>query len=211
MRLVWALLLCGMTLASQAAQLSLADPWQLLAVMPQQRFASHGVELAPGEHQLLVRYEGVIPARRSSEFDETYRSSPQWLRVQIQGEGQLQILEPALADGNAMAAFAKAPQVALTGEGGQLLAQQPVPLKGFVLGTNYQVLLEEQVTLASARASNGQAVAPTTAMASTATTSASQTLPAKAGEVSEAELQQLFLQADPALRKRFVSWAIGQL
>ena len=121
MRLVWALLLSGMTLASQAAQLQLADSWQLLALMPRQSFASHGVALAPGEYQLLVRYEGVIPARSNSEFDETHHSAPQWLRLQIQGDGQLQILDPALADGKAMAAFAKAPQVTLTGEGGQLV------------------------------------------------------------------------------------------
>ncbi|WP_409420625.1 DUF2057 family protein [Pseudaeromonas sp. ZJS20] len=208
MRLVWALLLSGMTLASQAAQLQLADSWQLLALMPRQSFASHGVALAPGEYQLLVRYEGVIPARSNSEFDETHHSAPQWLRLQIQGDGQLQILDPALADGKAMAAFAKAPQVTLTGEGGQLLAQQPVPLKGFVLGTDYQALLEEQVALASARGASGQAVTATMAVAAAATPAASA---AKAGTVSEAELQQLFLQADPALRKRFVSWAIGQL
>ncbi|GAA4497217.1 DUF2057 family protein [Pseudaeromonas paramecii] len=210
MRLLWALLLSGMTLSSQAAQLRLPDSWQLLALMPRQSFASHGVALAPGEYQLLVRYEGVIPARSSSDFDETFRSQPLRVRVQILGDGQLQIMEPALADGPAMAAFAKAPRVTLTGEAGQLLDQQPVPLKGFVLGTDYQALLEEQLALAGAHLS-ASPVATTTAVAATATPSVSATVSSPAGAVSEAELQRLFLQADPALRKRFVSWAIGQL
>lgn len=216
MRLVWALLLSGMTLASQAAQLSLSESWQLLALSPRQSFASHGVSLAPGEHQLLVRYEGVIPARSSSDFDQTFRSQPQWLRVQIQGDGALQILSPALQDADAMAAFAKAPKVSLGGEGGQLLAQQPVPLKGFVLGTDYQALLEEQMALTAARTQVNQATlsAAATAPAATMAGASAGSLAATAtqgGAVSEAELQRLFLQADPALRKRFVSWAIGQL
>ncbi|MCD8548537.1 MAG: DUF2057 domain-containing protein [Aeromonadaceae bacterium] len=205
MRLVWALLCYGISLASQAAQLSLPESWQLLALVPRQSFSSHGVTLSPGEHQLLVRYQGVIPARSSSDFDETHTSGPLWLRVQIQGDGRLQLAEPSLADGQAMAAFAKAPQVTLTGEGGQLLAQQAVPHKGFVLGTNYQALLEDHLALTSARAQ------PTQAAAEPAAASAVAQAPLKAGAVSEAQLQQLFLQADPALRKRFVSWAIGQL
>ena len=91
------------------------------------------------------------------------------------------------------------------------IAQREVEINGLQLGVNYQQLLATQVTTAP------QALAPSVAPAATAVAASlsadSAPLAAASGAAGTAldrQLQQLFLQATPEQRKRFVSWAVQQ-
>ncbi|MCZ4263355.1 DUF2057 family protein, partial [Limimaricola sp. G21655-S1] len=66
--------------------------------------------------------------------------------------------------------------------------------------------------LAEYNRSGGKAVLTAVAVTTQPTaTLASGAQPVVAASELEGQLQQLFLQADPALRKRFIGWAVPQL
>lgn len=162
--------------------------------------------LADGEQQLLVRFEGVIPSRSSSENDRQVRSEPQVVRYQ--GSNQhLQLTASVPGDERGMQSYAKAPVVALQ-ENGRALAilQDVLVTSGMLLGVDWNG------KLADYNRSGGKAALTAVAVAAQpAATLAIGAQPVVAASELEGQLQQLFLQADPALRKRFIGWAVPQL
>ena len=189
-----------------AATLRLDPAWQLLAAAPEQSLSGDTVVLAPGEHHLLVRYEETLPARINGDNDETLRSEPQLLTFSV-GTQDLQLTTPPLSTDAQKRQYAKQPQVrVLAGQGREMaIAQREVKLHGLQLGVNYQQLLASQLMTASPAAMAG-ATATATAAASTSQGMTAET----AGTALDRQLQQLFLQATPEQRKRFVSWAVQQ-
>lgn len=187
-----------------AATLRLDPAWQLLAVVPEQNLIGDAVMLAPGEHHLLLRYEETLPARVNGDNDETLRSEPQLLTLSI-GTQDLQLTTPTLSSDAQKRQYAKQPQVrVLEGQGREIaIAQREVKLQGLQLGVNYQQLLASQVMTAP---SAPAAVASATAAAATLQGATAE----GAGTALDRQLQQLFLQATPEQRKRFVSWAVQQ-
>ena len=162
--------------------------------------------LADGEQQLLVRFEGVIPSRSSSENDRQVRSEPQVVRYQ--GSNQhLQLTASVPGDERGMQAYAKAPVVALQ-ENGHVLAiqQDALVTSGMLLGVDWNGKLAEYNRSGGKAALTAGVVA---APSINAVSGGSQ--PVVAASELEGQLQQLFLQADPALRKRFIGWAVPQL
>ncbi|MFM5341142.1 DUF2057 domain-containing protein [Aeromonas veronii] len=162
--------------------------------------------LADGEQQLLVRFEGVIPSRSSSENDQQVRSEPQVVRYQ--GSNQhLQLTASVPGDEQGMQAYAKAPVVALQENGRALAIQQDALVtSGMLLGVDWNGKLAEY------NRSGGKAALTVGAVATQPTaTAAGGAQPVVAASELEGQLQQLFLQADPALRKRFIGWAVPQL
>lgn len=162
--------------------------------------------LADGEQQLLVRFEGVIPSRSSSENDRQVRSEPQVVRYQ--GSNQhLQLTASVPRDERGMQAYAKAPVVALQENGRALAIQQDALVtSGMLLGVDWNGKLAEYNRSGGKAALTAGVVA---APSINAVSGGSQSVVA-ASEL-EGQLQQLFLQADPALRKRFIGWAVPQL
>ncbi|MGN5171390.1 DUF2057 domain-containing protein [Aeromonas sp. 102P] len=162
--------------------------------------------LADGEQQLLVRFEGVIPSRSSSENDRQVRSEPQVVRYQASNQ-RLQLVASVPADEQGMEAYAKSPAVALQESGRALAIQQDALVtSGILLGVDWNGKLAEY------NRSGGRAaltVGVVAAPSINAVSGGSQ--PVVAASELEGQLQQLFLQADPALRKRFISWAVPQL
>ena len=189
-----------------AATLRLDPAWQLLAAIPEQTITDDAVVLTPGEHHLLVRYEETLPARGNGDNDETLRSEPQLLTLSI-GTQDLQLTTPPLSTDAQKRQYAKQPQVrVLAGQGREMaIAQREVKLQGLQLGVNYQQLLASQLMTASPAAMAG-ATATATAAASTFQGMTAET----AGTALDRQLQQLFLQATPEQRKRFVRWAVEQ-
>ena len=191
-----------------AATLRLDPAWQLLAAIPEQTITDDAVVLTPGEHHLLVRYEETLPARGNGDNDETLRSEPQLLTLSI-GTQDLQLTTPPLSTDAQKRQYAKQPQVrVLAGQGREMaIAQREVKLQGLQLGVNYQQLLASQLMTASPAAMAGA----TATVSATAVASTSQGVTAgAAGTALDRQLQQLFLQATPEQRKRFVSWAVEQ-
>lgn len=191
-----------------AATLRLDPAWQLLAAIPEQTITDDAVVLAPGEHHLLVRYEETLPARGNGDNDETLRSEPQLLTLSI-GTQDLQLTTPPLSTDAQKRQYAKQPQVrVLAGQGREMaIAQREVKLQGLQLGVNYQQLLTSQLMTASPAAMAGA----TATVSATAVASTSQGVTAgAAGTALDRQLQQLFLQATPEQRKRFVRWAVEQ-
>lgn len=191
-----------------AATLRLDPAWQLLAAIPEQTITDDAVVLTPGEHHLLVRYEETLPARGNGDNDETLRSEPQLLTLSI-GTQDLQLTTPPLSTDAQKRQYAKQPQVrVLAGQGGEMaIAQREVKLHGLQLGVNYQQLLASQLMTASPAAMAGA----TATVSATAVASTSQGVTAgAAGTALDRQLQQLFLQATPEQRKRFVRWAVEQ-
>ncbi|WP_421337228.1 DUF2057 domain-containing protein [Aeromonas veronii] len=162
--------------------------------------------LADGEQQLLVRFEGVIPSRSSSENDRQVRSEPQVVRYQ--GSNQhLQLTASVPGDERGMLAYAKAPVVALQENGHALAIQQDVLVtSGMLLGVDWNGKLAEYNRSGGKAALTAGVVA---APSINAVSGGSQ--PVVVASELEGQLQQLFLQADPALRKRFIGWAVPQL
>ncbi|MFM5569069.1 DUF2057 domain-containing protein [Aeromonas veronii] len=162
--------------------------------------------LADGEQQLLVRFEGVIPSRSSSENDRQVRSAPQVVRYQ--GSNQhLQLTASVPRDERGMQAYAKAPVVALQENGRALAIQQDALVTSGML-----LVVDWNGKLAEYNRSGGKAALTAGVVAApsiNAVSGGSQSVVA-ASEL-EGQLQQLFLQADPALRKRFIGWAVPQL
>ncbi len=191
-----------------AATLRLDPAWQLLAAIPEQTITDDAVVLTPGEHHLLVRYEETLPARGNGDNDETLRSEPQLLTLSI-GTQDLQLTTPPLSTDAQKRQYAKQPQVrVLAGQGREMaIAQREVKLQGLQLGVNYQQLLTSQLMTASPAAMAGA----TATVSATAVASTSQGVTAgAAGTALDRQLQQLFLQATPEQRKRFVRWAVEQ-
>ena len=191
-----------------AATLRLDPAWQLLAAIPEQTITDDAVVLTPGEHHLLVRYEETLPARGNGDNDETLRSEPQLLTLSI-GTQDLQLTTPPLSTDAQKRQYAKQPQVrVLAGQGREMaIAQREVKLHGLQLGVNYQQLLTSQLMTASPAAMAGA----TATVSATAVASTSQGVTAgAAGTALDRQLQQLFLQATPEQRKRFVRWAVEQ-
>ncbi|MGL5463175.1 MAG: DUF2057 domain-containing protein [Aeromonas veronii] len=162
--------------------------------------------LADGEQQLLVRFQGVIPSRSSSENDRQVRSEPQVVRYQ--GSNQhLQLTASVPGDERGMQAYAKDPVVALQENGRALAIQQDVLVtSGMLLGVDWNGKLAEYNRSGGKAALTAGVVA---APSINAVSGGSQ--PVVAASELEGQLQQLFLQADPALRKRFIGWAVPQL
>ncbi|MGL6004392.1 DUF2057 domain-containing protein [Aeromonas sobria] len=162
--------------------------------------------LADGEQQLLVRFEGAIPSRSSSENDRQVRSEP--LVVRYQGSNQrLQLTASVPGDERGMQAYAKAPLVGLQESGRALAIQQDALVtSGILLGVDWNSKLAEyNRSGGKATLTVGAVSAPPTA------TLAGGVQPVVVASELEGQLQQLFLQADPALRKRFIGWAVPQL
>ena len=227
MRAVLSLILFSLTLCAQAATLELRGPLELLATTPEQSVEDKRLTLAPGEYQLLVRYLDVIPSRSNSESDQEFRSEPQVVRFTVVGNESLALSAPTLQSETAMAQFAKQPKLELSGTSSAVV-QDALPLRGFVLGVDYQELLANYnhgsgsavlvntTDAASANKAAGAVAAVATATAATSAITATgvaakpTTSATPAATSNEQALQQLFLQASPAERKRFMSWAVQQ-
>jgi len=209
-----------MSLPLSAAELIVKAPLRVLAVSPQQSISGSSLTLSPGEHQLLVRYEGVLPARSNSESDIEVTSDPQVLHVLVKGDETLTLSAPQLNSESAMEQYVKSPATTLSGSAypEQSLRQQPIALKGFVLGIDYQDLLADHLRDEAAAASQ---VATASTVAATAAVTAAATVAPTSSSVAAADitaaaqsreraLQQLFLQSTPEERKRFIGWAVQQ-
>lgn len=213
MRGLFSVVLLVLTGSVSAAELTIQSPLHLLAAMPQQSIDDNKVTLAPGSHQLLVRYEGVMSSQQRDEQDTTIRSEPQLIRIDVKGDEKVTLSAVLAANANeaTMQAYAKAPKFQVTGAVNQDLQQQTVPLKGFLLGVDYQALLTSYLVKSQA---DVQAVAAQTVTSADASAPAAKAVvpaaPVAAGS-REAALQKLFLQATPEERKRFVSWAVNNL
>ena len=216
-----------MSLPLSAAELIIKAPLRLLAVSPQQSISGSNLTLSPGEHQLLVRYEGVVSTRSNSESDIEVTSDPQVLHVLVKGDETLTLSAPQLNSESAMEQYVKSPAMTLSGSAypEQSLRQQPIALKGFVLGIDYQDLLadhlrDEAAATASQTAEASQVATASTVAATAAVTAAATAAPASstaaaaditaAAQSREQALQQLFLQSTPEERKRFIGWAVQQ-
>ncbi|WP_429090199.1 DUF2057 domain-containing protein [Aeromonas rivipollensis] len=163
----------------------------------------HGV-LADGAQQLLVRYEGVIPSRNSSDNDRQIRSEPQVIRYEARGQSvRLQAVVPT--DEKGMERYAKAPVVSLlAGDKPLKVQQEALVVNGMQIGMDWHARLMEY------NRGTGKVVLATGAVTTTAAATAAQAPSVPASEL-EGQLQQLFLQANPELRKRFIGWAVPRL
>ncbi|WP_314926424.1 DUF2057 domain-containing protein [Aeromonas piscicola] len=199
-------LLCaatGMSTAQAEVEVAVPTDFQILAVSSGKLQDEQHATLADGEQQLLVRYEGVIPSRNSSENDRLVRSEPQVLRYQA-SQQRLQLVASVPATEKGMQLYARAPVVALQADGRALSIQQDALVtSGMLLGMDWRARLDEYNRGA------GKAALTTAAVATTATAGA--TAPTLATHELEGQLQQLFLKADPELRKRFIGWAVPRL
>ena len=192
-----------------AATLKLDPAWQLLAIAPEQGQEGAAVVLTPGEHHLLVRYEETLAARVNGDNDETLSSEPQLITLSV-GEQDLVLTTPALGSDAQKRQYAKQPKARLLdGQGSEVaMTQREIAINGFQLGVNYQQLLASQ--LMNSGSTSAVAVAPPVAAGAVVAPAAEATTPAVGVVSLDAQLQQLFLQATPEQRKRFVRWAVEQ-
>lgn len=196
------MLLCGGA-AQAEVRVEVPEDFRILAVSAGKVQDERHAVLADGEQQLLVRYEGVIPSRNSSDNDRQIRSEPQVLRYEARAQ-QLQLQGKVPGDEAGMEHYAKAPLMSLLAAGQPLaVVQDELVIKGVQIGMDWPA------RLAAYNRGAGKA-ALTTPMAATAV-AANGTAPVVATSELEAQLQQLFLQADPELRKRFIGWAVPRL
>ncbi len=199
-------LLCGTASVQAAVEVSVPENFRILAVSSGTLQDEQHATLSDGEQQLLVRFEGLIPSRSSSENDRQVRSEPQVVRYQASNQ-RLQLVASVPADEQGMQAYAKSPAVALQESGRALAIQQDALVtSGMLLGVDWNGKLAEY------NRSGGKAaltVGVVAAPSINAVSGGSQ--PVVAASELEGQLQQLFLKADPALRKRFISWAVPQL
>lgn len=200
---VGVMLLCaGLSCVSSVqaeVRVEVPGDFQILAVSDGKvQDEQHGV-LADGAQQLLVRYEGVIPSRNSSDNDRQIRSEPQVIRYEARGQSvRLQATVPT--DEKGMERYAKAPVVSLlAGDKPLKVQQEALVVNGMQIGMDWHARLMEY------NRGTGKAVLATTVAAT-----AVQAPSVPASEL-EGQLQQLFLQADPELRKRFIGWAVPRL
>ncbi|WP_338890648.1 DUF2057 domain-containing protein [Aeromonas rivipollensis] len=192
------MLLCAGSVQAEV-RVEVPGDFQILAVSDGKvQDEQHGV-LADGAQQLLVRYEGVIPSRNSSDNDRRIRSEPQVIRYEARGQSvRLQATVPT--DEKGMERYAKTPVVSLLAGDKPLKVQQDaLVVNGMQIGMDWHARLMEY------NRGTGKAV-----LATTAAVTAAQAPSVPASEL-EGQLQQLFLQADPELRKRFIGWAVPRL
>ncbi|QTL92230.1 DUF2057 domain-containing protein [Aeromonas jandaei] len=199
-------LLCGTASVQAAVEVSVPENFRILAVSSGTLQDEQHATLSDGEQQLLVRFEGLIPSRSSSENDRQVRSEPQVVRYQASNQ-RLQLVASVPADEQGMQAYAKSPAVALQESGRALAIQQDeLVTSGMLLGVDWNGKLAEYNRSGGKAALTAGVVA---APSINAVSGGSQ--PVVAASELEGQLQQLFLKADPALRKRFISWAVPQL
>ncbi|TNI63329.1 DUF2057 domain-containing protein [Aeromonas media] len=197
---VGVMLLCVSSVQAEV-RVEVPGDFQILAVSDGKVLDErHGV-LADGAQQLLVRYEGVIPSRNSSDNDRQIRSEPQVIRYEASGQSvRLQALVPS--DEKGMERYAKAPVVSLlAGDKPLQVQQEALVVNGMQIGMDWHARLMEY------NRGTGKAVLATGAVATTAAVQA----PSVPASELEGQLQQLFLRADPELRKRFIGWAVPRL
>ncbi|MGY4106927.1 DUF2057 domain-containing protein [Aeromonas encheleia] len=197
---VGVMLLCAGA-AQAEVEVRVPENFQILAVSAGKVQDEQHAVLADGQQQLLVRYEGVIPSRNSSDNDRQIRSEPQVIRYDASRQS-VRLLAAVPGDESGMERYAKAPLVSLQ-TGGQPLAMQQDELvvNGMQIGMDWRARLEEY------NRGGGKAALNTVGAM---TVAAGTSVPVAASEL-EGQLQRLFLQADPALRKRFIGWAVPQL
>ncbi|MGE6183635.1 DUF2057 domain-containing protein [Aeromonas media] len=197
---VGVMLLCAGAVQAEV-RVEVPGDFQILAVSDGKvQDERHGV-LADGAQQLLVRYEGVIPSRNSSDNDRQIRSEPQVIRYEASGQSvRLQAAVPT--DEKGMERYAKAPVVSLlVGDKPLKVQQESLVVNGMQIGMDWHARLMEY------NRGTGKAVLATGAVATTAAVQA----PSVPASELEGQLQQLFLRADPELRKRFIGWAVPRL
>lgn len=197
---VGVMLLCVSSVQAEV-RVEVPGDFQILAVSDGKvQDERHGV-LADGAQQLLVRYEGVIPSRNSSDNDRQIRSEPQVIRYEASGQSvRLKALVPS--DEKGMERYAKAPVVSLlAGDKPLQVQQEALVVNGMQIGMDWHARLMEY------NRGTGKAVLATGAVATTAAVQA----PSVPASELEGQLQQLFLRADPELRKRFIGWAVPRL
>ncbi|MFQ2363578.1 DUF2057 domain-containing protein [Aeromonas dhakensis] len=198
-------MMLGAGSAHAAVEVTVPADFQILAVSAGTLHDEQHATLPDGEQQLLVRYEGVIPSRSSSENDRQLRSAPQVLRYQA-SQQQLQLVANLPRDERGMAQYAKSPVMGLQADGKVMASEQDALVtSGMLIGMDWRAKLAEynqRGGKAALTAASGSALP--------AAVVASEVAPVAASEL-EGQLQQLFLKADPALRKRFVSWAVPRL
>lgn len=195
---VGVMLLCAGAVQAEV-RVEVPGDFQILAVSDGKvQDERHGV-LADGAQQLLVRYEGVIPSRNSSDNDRQIRSEPQVIRYEASGQSvRLQAVVPT--DEKGMERYAKAPVVSLlAGDKPLKVQQESLVVNGMQIGMDWHARLMEY------NRGTGKAVLATGAVATTAQA------PSVPASELEGQLQQLFLRADPELRKRFIGWAVPRL
>lgn len=198
---VGVMLLCAGAVQAEV-RVEVPGDFQILAVSDGKvQDERHGV-LADGAQQLLVRYEGVIPSRNSSDNDRQIRSEPQVIRYEASGQSvRLQAAVPT--DEKGMERYAKAPAVSLlAGDKPLKVQQEALVVNGMQIGMDWHARLMEY------NRGTGKAVLATGAVATTAAAALAPSVPASE---LEGQLQQLFLRADPELRKRFIGWAVPRL
>lgn len=196
------MLLCGGAVQAEV-RVEVPEDFRILAVSAGKLQDERHAVLADGEQQLLLRYEGVIPSRNSSDNDRQIRSEPQVLRYEARAQ-QLQLQGKVPGDEAGMERYAKAPLMSLLAAGQPLaVVQDELVIKGVQIGMDWPARLAEYNRGA------GKA-ALTTPMAATAV-AANGAAPVVATSELEVQLQRLFLQADPELRKRFIGWAVPRL
>ena len=196
---VGVMLLCAGAVQAEV-RVEVPGDFQILAVSDGKvQDEQHGV-LADGAQQLLVRYEGVIPSRNSSDNDRQIRSEPQVIRFEARGQSvRLQATVPT--DEKGMERYAKAPVVSLlVGDKPLKVQQEALVVNGMQIGMDWHARLMEY------NRGTGKAVLAAGAVATTAAQA-----PSVPASELEGQLQQLFLQADPELRKRFIGWAVPRL
>lgn len=197
---VGVMLLCAGAVQAEV-RVEVPGDFQILAVSDGKvQDERHGV-LADGAQQLLVRYEGVIPSRNSSDNDRQIRSEPQVIRYEASGQSvRLQAAVPT--DEKGMERYAKTPVVSLlAGDKPLKVQQEALVVNGMQIGMDWHARLMEY------NRGTGKAVLATGAVATTAAVQA----PSVPASELEGQLQQLFLRADPELRKRFIGWAVPRL
>ncbi|MBP6166160.1 DUF2057 family protein [Aeromonas media] len=196
---VGVMLLCAGAVQAEV-RVEVPGDFQILAVSDGKvQDERHGV-LADGAQQLLVRYEGVIPSRNSSDNDRQIRSEPQVIRYEARGQSvRLQAAVPT--DEKGMERYAKAPVVSLlVGDKPLKVQQEALVVNGMQIGMDWHARLMEY------NRGTGKAVLAAGAVATTAAQA-----PSVPASELEGQLQRLFLQADPELRKRFIGWAVPRL
>lgn len=151
---------------------------------------------ANGVGQALLQYDGVEESRSGSDSDKHWRSRPAVIRVAAADKTlALAGLPSRVAD---KATFAKQPAWTLEESTGQALPfeQDELKVNGMQVGVDWNA------ALAGYNRDGGKAAL---ALGSTQTA-----VPVAAGSL-ESQLQQLFLRADPSLKRRFIGWAANQL
>lgn len=201
------MLLCGGAVQAEV-RVEVPQDFQILAVSRGTLQDERSAVLPDGEQQLLVRYEGLIPSRTSSDNDKAIRSEPQVIRYQASGQ-QLRLQAAVPKDESGMVRYAKTPVIDLQAGGKSIPSQQDeLVVNGVQIGMDWPARLAEY------NRSGGKAVLATSAVAATAattTTAAATQAPSVPASELEGQLQRLFLQADPELRKRFIGWAVPRL